>query len=131
VIVDPRLVTDGIRTKLTSLGLSVGDAQAPAGSPPYAVVFAVPGGRTTGPLGALNDDAEQVYQVSCWGVSREQAEWVQKKVLDGLLGIGTITVAGRSVRIDDEGFGGTFRDDRTSPPLFQAVPRFRVHSTPS
>ena len=57
-IVDPRLVTDGIRPTLTNLSLSVGDAQAPAGAPPYVVVYPLAGGGTTGTLGAPDDDAD-------------------------------------------------------------------------
>lgn len=131
-IVDPRVVTDAIRTKLTGLGLSVGDAQAPSGSPPYVVPYAIAGGGTSGTLGAPDDDAELVYQVTCVGTTREQAEWLENKVLTGLLGQGTITVTGRSTpRVDSDGFGGIFRDDTKSPPLFSAAPRFRVYSTPS
>jgi hypothetical protein len=132
VIADPRLVTDGVRTKLTSLSLAVGDAQAPTGAPPYVVVYPIAGGRTSGPLAAPNDDAEMVFQVTCVGVSREQAEWLENKVQTGLLGIGTITVTGRSTpRIALDSFGGILRDDTTSQPLFMAVPRFRVYSTTS
>jgi hypothetical protein len=130
-VVDPRIATDGIRAKLATFGLTVGDGQAPTGPPPYVVVYPVAGGRTTGTLGDLDGDAELVFQVTCVGMSREQAQWLENKTL-GLLGVGTVTITGRIVnRVSLEGFGGIFRDDTKSQPLFMAVPRFRVLSTPS
>jgi hypothetical protein len=131
-VVDPRVATDGIRTKLATFGLTVGDGQAPPEvEPPYVVVYPIAGGSTTGTLADLDGDADLVYQVTCVGKTREQAQWLENKVM-GLLGVGTVTITGRYVnRISLDGFGGIFRDDKTSPPLFMAVPRFRVLSTPS
>lgn len=130
-VVDPRVATDAIKTKLTTFGLNVGDGQAPSGAPPYVVVYPIAGGRTTGTLADLDGDAELVFQVTCVGTSREQAQWLENKAL-GLLGVGTVTITGRIVnRISLENFGGILRDDTKSQPLYMAVPRFRVLSTPS
>ena len=130
-VVDPRLATDGVRAKLATFGLNVGDGQAPAGAPPYVVVYPIPGGYTTGTLADLDGDAALDFQVSCVGTTREQAQWLQNKTY-GLLGVGTVTIAGRVVnRVSLTDPGGVFRDDTKSPPFYTAVPRFRVLSTPS
>ena len=113
--------------KLQSLGLTVGDAAAPASPPPYVVVYQIPGGGFSGQLGRINDDAEIVYQVTCVGVSRQQAEWLEDKANGLLTGI---TVSGRSIPlIRTDGLGGIRRDDSIQPPVFVATPRFRFYST--
>lgn len=121
--------TDAVIARLQALGLSVGDAQAPVGVPPYVVVYPITGGSSSGVLGAPDDDAELVVQVTCVGVSRKQAQWLEDKAMGLLTGF---SVAGRSIaRVDVENYGGTFRDDTKSPPLYSAVPRFRLYSTPA
>lgn len=129
--VDPRLATAGVRARLVSFGLVVGEGQAPPGPPPYVVLYPITGGTTTGVLADLDADAELVYQATCVGTSVEQAQWLENKVLQ-ILGTGGVTITGRIVnRVRLDGFGGIVRDDTTSPPLYTAVPRFRVLSTPS
>jgi hypothetical protein len=122
--------TDAIIARLEGFGLTVGDAKAPADlSPPYCVVYQIPGGHTLGPLSTLDDDVEIVYQVTCVGGSREQAEWLADKAL-GLLE-GGLSVQGRKVlRVALDMAGGTQRDDDVTPPLYWSAPRFRVSSTP-
>ncbi len=122
--------TDAVIARLQALGLTVGDAEAPVGAaPPYAVVYPIAGGQTGGVLAAPDDDAELVVQVTCVGTSRKQAEWLEDKAM-GLLT--SLSVTGRSVpRVALDSFGGVFRDDAKSPPLYVAVPRFRIYSTPA
>lgn len=125
-----RVHTDAVIARLQALGLMVGDAEAPAGSPQkYAVVYPIAGGSSSGVLGAPDDNAELVVQVTCVGVSREQAEWVQDKAMGLLTGF---SVTGRKIaRVDVENYGGVVRDDDKSPPLFYSFPRFRLYSTPA
>lgn len=122
--------TDGVITALQGLGVAVGDAEAPSGvAPPYCVVYPIPGGDTYGTLGAPNDDAELVYQVTCVGVSRKQAEWLADKALGLLAGL---SITGRSVPVVSlDSAPGIQRDDTKSPPLFWAAPRFRLTTTPA
>lgn len=122
--------TAAVIAALQGFGLSVGDAQAPAGvSEKYAVVFPIAGGDSYGTLAARNDDAELIYQVTCVGETREQAEWVADKAMGLLAGF---AVSGRSVPVVAlESMPGIQRDDAKSPPLYYATPRFRVFSTPS
>lgn len=122
--------TTAVITRLQALGLAVGDAQAPsATAPPYVVVYPITGGRSSGVLGAPDDIAELVYQVTCVGTTRLQAQWLEDKAMGLLAGF---TVTGRKVaRVDVENYGGVFRDDTKAPPLYSTTPRFRLYSTPA
>lgn len=130
-----RLHTDAVLARLGDapdeggLGLKVGDAKAPAGGPPYAVLYAIAGGATSGTLGELDADAELIYQVTCVGNSRKQAEWLAdeaKGLLEGLI------VAGRSIpRIALDSNPGIAVDNEQTPPIFTVPVRFRIFTTPS
>lgn len=124
-----RTHTDAVIDALQALGLTVGDAVAPPSAPPYVVVYPIAGGDMYGPLGAKDDDAELIYQVTCVGASREQAQWLVDKVTALL---GGLTITGRSVPlVTFDTVPGIFRDDSTGTPLFTAAPRFRIFTTPS
>lgn len=121
--------TNAIIAVLEGEGLKVGDAEAPAGKPPYVVVYPLPGGRASGTLGELDADAELLYQVTCVGTSRKQAEWLADAthvLLDGF------DVEGRYIpRVALEMHAGVMRDDQQTPPVFWATPRYRVLTTPA
>jgi hypothetical protein len=122
--------TDAVIAALEGLELAVGDAIAPDQDPPYVVVYPIPGGGSTGTLGAQHDDAILVYQVTCVGSSREQAEWLADKALELLEG--SLSVDGRRVcNVDLDMHGGVQRDDQVTPPVFWSMPRFRITTTPS
>lgn len=120
--------TDGVIAALEAANLTVGDGEAPSGSPPYAVVYPIPGGRAFGSLSEPHEDAELVYQVTCVGLTREQAEWVADKsmaLLDG------VTVEDRVIAfVELDSMGGARRDTTVTPAVWQATPRFRLKSTP-
>ena len=120
--------TNGIISALEA-ELVVGDAVAPDVDPPYAVVYPVPGGSTSGTLADPDDDAVFVYQVTCVGKSREQAEWIADKVLQ-LLQAGVTGPGRRVLRVSPDMHGGIQRDDQVTPPVFASFPRFRIISTP-
>lgn len=123
-----RVHTDAVLAALEAQGLTVGDADAKGLSGKFCVVYRIPGGESSGPLDAPNDDAELIYQVTCVGDTREQAEWVEDKVMNLLDGI---TVEGRSIsRVDLDSYDGIRRDDALPLPRFYATPRFRIYSTP-
>lgn len=125
-----RAHTDAVIAALEALGLAVGDAVAPDQDPPYVVVYPIPGGSTTGTLATPDDDAILVYQVTCVGKTREQAEWLADKAL--ILLEGNVAVTGRRVlRVSLDMHGGTQRDDQLTPPVFWSTPRFRIISTPA
>lgn len=124
-----RLHTDALIAALQGLGLTVGDAEAPNVSAPYVTVYPIAGGSRNGTIEAPDDDAELVYQVTCVGQKREQAEWLADKVLT-LLGKDTISVTGRKIsRVSLQLHPTITRSDDTAPPLFYATPRLRVWTT--
>lgn len=121
--------TSAVIATLEALGLKVGDAKAPAGGPPYVVVYPIPGGRAAGTLGEPESDAELIYQVTCVATTRYQAEWLVDEAM-GLLD-GLIEVNDRSIpHVALESHSGVFRDDDQTAPIFTAAPRFRVFTTP-
>jgi hypothetical protein len=121
--------TDAVIAALTSAVPPVGDAQAPTGNPPYVVVYLV-GGRTYGTLAARNDDAELIYQVTCVGSSRKEAEWRADKAKDTLLA--GLAVTARSVPlVTFLGIPAIQREDVGTTTRYSAIPRFRVFSTPA
>lgn len=124
-----RAHTDAVIATLETFDLPVGDAEKPAGDHDrYCVVYPVPGGDLGGTLEEPDDDAELVYQVTCVGTTREQAEWVADKAIGLLDGV---TVADRyTARVYLDSFSGIRRDDSITPPKFIATPRFRLMTTP-
>lgn len=142
-----RTHTDAIVAKLQAAGLPVGDADRPSAThglqPPtatgerkfiaYVVVYPLIGGTFDGTLAEPNDDASLIYQLTCVGASRSQAEYVADAALAALIGQ-PLTVAGRSVsRVwADLAAGGARRDDTAAgEPLFISTPRIRVESFPA
>jgi hypothetical protein len=121
--------TAAVIAALQAAGVAVGDGSGKGLSPPFAVVYPIPGGGTSGTLGKRNEDAELVYQVTCVGRVRPEAEWIVDKVMALLNGF---NVAGRSILLVSlDSHGGIRRDDDVTPPLFYATPRFRVLSVPA
>jgi hypothetical protein len=114
----------------------VGDAKAPAGyeqlleaGKGYVVLYPIAGGRRSGTLEEPDRDGELIYQVTCVGVSRDQAEWLADQVLGLLQGV---EVQGYSVpRVALESDPGVRRNDEVSPPVYEATPRFRLMTTPA
>jgi hypothetical protein len=125
-----RTHTNAVIQFLESLGLAVGDAEAPEQDPPYVVVYPIPGGDTTGTLANPDDDVVLVYQVTCVGTDRRQAEWLADKAF--ALVAGDLAVPERRVlRVAPDMHGGVQRDDQATPPIFWSAPRFRITSTPA
>lgn len=125
-----RTHTDGVIASLVAAGLAVGDADAKGLSPPYAVVYSIPGGEMSGNLDDPYEDAELVYQVTCVGSTREQAEWVADKALTTL--VAGFSVTGRSIAlVRPDGGPGTRPEYDVTPPRFNSVLRFTIKSTPA
>ena len=122
--------TDGVIASLEAAGLTVGDADAEGLSPPYCVVYAIPGGGFTGTMENPFEDGELPYQVTCVGETREQAEWATDKALTAL--VAGVTVTGWNVvLVSPDGHPGVRPDHDVSPPLFYSTPRFRLKTTPT
>ncbi|WP_325594286.1 hypothetical protein [Iamia sp.] len=132
MIPSARAHTAGVIAALEAAGLQVGRGVAPAGvDPPYVVVHA--GGLSVldGPVSGSHADASPTMHVVCVGETADQAEWGRDKAAAALLGI--VTVAGRS-RLHPpelEASQPVRRDDDRSPPIFEAVDIYRIHTTPA
>jgi hypothetical protein len=122
--------TDAVIAALVADDLAVGDAVAPDQAPPYVVVYPISGGGTTGTLATPDDDAILVYQVTCVGKSREQAEWLADRALK-LLDNDLIVPGRRVCRVSLDMHGGVQRDDQVTPPVFWSMPRLRIITTPT
>lgn len=125
---DPRLFYDAIVSRLSSqTGKNIGRVEAPSDRTlPYAVVQPVTDAAEATSLGDAHETTVYDFQVSGWGDTPDQAEWMIKEVRDALLGW-TPTVSGRSLNpIEKIGGAGTIRDDSIQPPLFQAIDEFSV-----
>jgi hypothetical protein len=122
-----RLHTNAVIAALEADGLTVGDATGEGLSAPYVVVYRISGTRD-GEADAPDDRAELVFQLTCVGTGRQQAEWVQDKAEAALR---SIAVAGRSVRLYVDSDGPVSRDDDAPIPLFYSTPRYRLWTTPS
>lgn len=130
--------TNAVIATLTGAGLVVGDAvrnTEPDGSgavipPPCVVVHPIPGGRRFGTLDDYVKDADLLYQLTCVGETRDQAEWVRDEteiLLDG------VTVAGRQIDVIRLDFGSDEArlDGTVHPAVFVSMPRYRLSSTPA
>lgn len=141
-VVANRLVTDAVIAALITDDLEVGDGEQPAGSGwqgavglssfvPYAVVHSLAGGRAGGSLSAPFDDADSLYQITCVGATREQAEAVGDRARAALVAPGAVTLSGRSVCIVSiDVLNGCRRDDTVEPVVFITTDRFRIITTP-
>lgn len=122
--------TDAFIAALEAIGLEVGDATAPVPRPEkYVVVHTIPGGRISGTLENPHEDAEIVYQATCVGSTRRQAQWVTDKAMQILNGF---LVDGRAITfVDIDGVPDVRQDTTLTPPLYYSTPRFRVRSSPA
>lgn len=122
---DPRLLYNAIATRLASeTSRAIGDAQAPDGTLPYAIVYPLTDNPGEGPLSDPHQVANQVFQVTCVGANMDSAQVLQKNVRAALLGWAP-TVAGFGtfpVHLLDG--SGVLRDDNVQPPLFTTADRF-------
>jgi hypothetical protein len=145
VIAKFRTHTDAVVAKLVAAGRVVGDADEPSAAHgwqgavgqsafiSYTIVYPLIGGVFDGSLGEPDDDASLIWQLTCVGASRQQAEFEADASLAALVGQ-SLTVADRSIsRVwADLAAGGARRDDTgAGQPLFLSTPRIRVESYPA
>lgn len=131
-----RAHTDAVIAALVAGGLLVGDGTAPQDGGrqedgsfvQYVVVYRIPGGSRSGNLDDPYGDAEFIYQVTCVGSSRRQAEWLADKAEVLLAGV---TVTGRQISVAPHGNPGEAREDDVTPSIFYMTPRYRLRTTPA
>lgn len=128
-VADVRVHTDAVIAALEAANLTVGDADAEGLTPPYVVVYPIAGGEMFGSLDDPYEDADLLYQVTCVGRTREQAEAITNRAMALLNGF---SVTGRSIAlVSPEGTPGTRPDHDVDPPVFYSTPRFRIKTTPA
>lgn len=149
-VLDKRPITNELLTLLaTGTGKIIGDGRMPDDLPtkdPWAIVYSIDGARFVDVDKIGDDDSSFAYQVSCVGRSREQAEWMQDRVIRTLTqrqGVGWSvpwpvdlladppnpwSVIGRLV---DEPVGGIDREGSAGNFLFTAATRLTIIVTPS
>lgn len=142
-----RTVTDAVIAALANAGLLVGDAEAPTalsgdrtgwkGAPgqssfrQYVVVYPLPGGTVDGPMDDSWADGSYVYQLSCVGGDRSQAEWVADKSRVAMKALIGATVSGRKVaHVILDQLGGAVPERDSAPTIWYTPDRYRVIVTP-
>lgn len=128
---NPRVFFDAIVTQLaSSTGKNIGEAQAPASVVlPYAVIYPLSDEAKDGSLSNPVEIAVWAWQVTCVGSTMDQAQWMQHKVRQALLGW-TPTVAGLGTTpVDLLDGAGVTRDDSIQPPLFYSTDRFHAYTS--
>lgn len=115
-------VAEAIKASLVAAGLSVGDHRAPAGVPPYTVLYMQPGGRVEGTAANPAEFYDFRFRLTSVGQVPAQARWQHDRA-EAALQAHPVTVSGRTIqrvqRIDAS--PGVQRDDAVDPPLYYAT----------
>lgn len=130
--------TQGLLDALDPAPFSIGDGEAPRLAdkteidPPFAVLYALPGGQFDGPLSDSQADVTLIYQITAVGETRQQAQIVID-VCRTLMKKANVTVTNRRVRDLKHltPYSGTIRDDDLPNPLFYGYDRYELDTTPS
>lgn len=125
---------DAVTASLQAAGLTVYLGGAPSGvvptdGSPFVVLYPDPGQAMTASLADNRTNFATVVQLTCVGLTAEQAMNVSDRAMAVLSS--PITVAGR-VSWRPESLDGqpVQRDDDVTPPNFYAVSRWRLRSVP-
>src|SRR3712207_5058636 len=87
---------EAILAALEAAGLTVDDAWAPETSPPYVVLYMLPGGEVDGTAASPDSDADLRFQLTTVASHPSQARDIADEAAAALDGL-TLTVPGRSV----------------------------------
>lgn len=125
---------DAVTAALQGAGLTVYFGGAPAGvvptdGSPFVVLYPDPGHPVAASLADERTHFTAVVQLTCVGLTAEQAANVSDRTMAALLT--PLTVAGR-VAWKPESLDGqpVQRDDDVTPPNYYAVSRWRLRSIP-
>jgi hypothetical protein len=139
---DPMSLTDAVIAALEDVGLLVGDGVSPdsggwqgtpAESPfiPYVVVHPISGGIHVGTIDDPYVDTNSIYQLSAYGATRAQCERLVGLADAVMMGLRVELEGRRVAHIEHDMEGGAWREDALQPPVWRAVPRYRIHTTPA
>lgn len=130
-IATSRAETNALLAALRVVHARVGDAVAPADTTyPYAVLYPAGNAGLSGSVSAPHEDRPGLYQITCVGLTRDQAE----KLADLLrpVPLGPLTITGRKVmQAALESSQAARRDDSSTPPVFYTADVYRLHTTPA
>lgn len=126
-----RAETEALLAALRVVHSRVGDAVAPADTTfPYAVLYPAGSGSLSGPVSDANADSSSLFQITCVGITRVQAQWLADKLRP--VALGPLTITGRKVMQSYlETSQPVRRDDSSSPPLFYTADVVRIPTTPA
>lgn len=125
---------DAVTAALEAAGLTVYFGGAPSGvtptdSTPFVVLYPDPGQATAASLADNRTNFTTVVQLTCVGLTAEQAMNVSDRALAALAA--PITVAGRASWKPESLDGQPVkRDDDVVPPNYYSVARYRLRSIP-
>lgn len=125
---------DAVTTALTAAGLTVylggvPSSISPAPASPYVVLYPDPGRADTASLGDDRVNFSGVVQLTCVGLTAEQAMSVSDRAMAALSVV--LTVAGRaSWRPESLDGQPVQRDDDVVPPNYYSASRYRLRSVP-
>jgi hypothetical protein len=126
---DPRLFINAVIVRLADTGRPVGDATGAGLAEPFSVVYPMPDLATDGPLSDPQQVTVYAFQLTCIGLTREQAQWMQHKARSVLLGW-TPTVAGiGTTRVALHSGSGIRRNDDVTPPEFYSTDLYRMYAS--
>lgn len=129
-------LTDHLLEALTVVGKPVGDGLRPPGAGwvgqpnapgskyiPFLVLSSSTSTRGNGPLGKPQSDWQINYLVSCYGVQRQQCDWMADKARDvlGDLRNTNVQLGPREYRIQQvwtQTIGGITPSNATDPPIW-------------
>lgn len=135
-----RLLTEAIKTLLTTAGLLVGIGDKPVGGgwqgtpgastfKPYTIIWPTVGGVYDGTIGEPFSDARPDYTITSYGATSDQAQWGDDKVF-ATLTTTKPTVSGRVVQLAiPDVQAGAQPDYDVTPPVFFAPARWRIYDT--
>jgi hypothetical protein len=126
-----RPVTQAIIDHLATVGIGIGDGQAPPGGFPYFVVYTLDDAERSGPMSDGQADVTHNQQITTVGETQEQA---QLALDDGRARMRdeTLAIPGRIVHlVEVEEGGGIERDDDESPSLFYCVDVYSILTGPA
>lgn len=118
--------------RLEAAGLTVGRGVADGLTDPYVVLHQMPSGRQDGNLADPYCTEPFVVQVSAWARDVTGCLWAADEAREALFNGITAPSGWAVMHVAEDVGGGVTRDDATaSPPLFQAVNRYRIWITPA
>jgi len=113
-----------ITTLLEGTGKAVGQARRPESAvAPYMVLYPLPDSSNEGSISDPHQIAIQLFQVTCVGDTMAEAQWMQAKAREALLGITPSFTGATPIELD---LGSGVRRDPDGV-VFHTTDRFTIY----